>query len=73
MDKNITISTKSPLYSYDALQDKHASFYFNGYGVRKHLKKLKKVKLVLSRLSKWNLSKEIINNIQKFLIKSCIN
>lgn len=34
---------REPNPTYDALTDKHASFYFSGYGVKKHLKKLRKV------------------------------
>jgi hypothetical protein len=34
---------RDPNLAYDALADKHASFYFSGYGVKKHLKKLRKV------------------------------
>ena len=36
------LSKKNVSKNYDALQDRHASFYFNGYGVKRHLKKLKK-------------------------------
>lgn len=43
IDKNFSNSNKSSLVHYDALADKHASFYFNAHGVKKHLKKLKKV------------------------------
>ncbi len=48
LEKNYAFSVKSPLANYDALQDEHASFYFNGYGVKRHLKKLKKVVLAVS-------------------------
>jgi len=41
--------TRSPIKKYDALEDKFASFYFNGYGVKKHLKKLRKVRLLSFR------------------------
>jgi hypothetical protein len=40
---------KPPLQKYDALEDKFASFYFNGYGVKKHLRKLRKVELLAFR------------------------
>jgi len=43
MEKKKLSPVKDPLRNYDALQDKHASFYFNGYGVKKHLRKLKRV------------------------------
>jgi rhamnogalacturonyl hydrolase YesR len=54
MEKKDAIQTKDLLRNYDALQDKHASFYFNGYGVKKHLRKLKKVYSHLLRPSKWS-------------------
>ena len=59
------MSTKNPLINYDALQDKHASFYFNGYGVKKHLKKLKKVTEILFRHSKSNPFKSDTNSTHK--------
>ena len=37
------LNNKQDVFSYDALQDKFASYYFSGYGVKKHLKKLRKV------------------------------
>ena len=54
MEKKVIIQSKDPLRNYDALQDKHASFYFNGYGVKKHLRKLKKVYVHPYRPSRWN-------------------
>ena len=42
MDTRELFSRKNVNKDYDALQDRHASFYFNGYGVKRHLKKLKK-------------------------------
>jgi hypothetical protein len=45
LQRSFGITPKSPLQNYDALHDKFAAFYFNGYGVKKHLKKLRKVKL----------------------------
>ena len=40
-----TVPSKTLRKDYDALQDRHASFYFNGHGVKRHLKKLKKVSI----------------------------
>jgi len=40
-------SKKATLSSYDALQDRFASCYFNSQGVKKHLKKLKRVKFCI--------------------------
>lgn len=49
LEKKYALDSKIGNSHYDALQDKHASFYFNGYGVKKHLKKLKKVYVSESR------------------------
>jgi len=49
LEKKYAVDSKIGNSHYDALQDKHASFYFNGYGVKKHLKKLKKVCVCGSR------------------------
>lgn len=49
LQRGFGLPSKSPIEKYDALQDKFASFYFSGYGVKKHLKKLKKVCIDLDR------------------------
>lgn len=54
MEKSFALSGKPPFQGYDALEDKHASFYFNSHAVKKHLRKLKKVELSTSRPSTWN-------------------
>ena len=67
IEKKIALSNKNSFINYDALQDKHASFYFNGYGVKKHLKKLKKVTEIIFRHFKNSLFKRDTSNMQKCL------
>lgn len=67
MEKSFAFSGKSPLLGYDALKDKHASFYFNSHPVKKHLRKLKKVTKSSSRPSIWNLT---IQNLKHTLSNS---
>jgi hypothetical protein len=67
IEKKLALCNKNSFINYDALQDKHASFYFNGYGVKKHLKKLKKVIEIIFRHFKNSLFKRDTSNMQKCL------
>jgi hypothetical protein len=65
LERSFGIPSKSPLEKYDALNDKFASFYFNGYGVKKHLKKLRKVRQSGCRWSNSSLTRRDTGSTQK--------